>query len=172
VCRVERDKPAQRGSSPTAEARIQRSDGAQGRRRRCSLMPLGGLGTSSEQAVVPGPLGVRRNAVCARRQALPAGTIVQFGAPGGDPQVSPPVSDAQLAEINVRGPAAVIGQQGVRRAAVAVADDQPVGRRNAGEQFQRPVSAERLAGARPGGRIEAAAADLAAEAGEAVLCRP
>src|ERR1039457_118014 len=79
-----------------------------------------------EQAVIPGAVGVWPYTVGVEQQALPAGAVVPFGGPSSDRQVCPPVGDAELTEVNVPRPAAIVGQQSVRCAAVAVADDQPI----------------------------------------------
>src|ERR1700724_1736012 len=89
----------------------------------------GALAELPEQPVVAGALGVGLDPVGVEQQLLPAGPVVPPGAPGGDSQGGPAIRDAKVAEIDVAGPTAVVGDQRVRRAGVTMADDELSSRR-------------------------------------------
>ena len=63
-----------------------------------------------EQAVVRGPFRVGVDAVRVQQGALPAGSVVPLGAPGGDREVGPPIGHPELSEVDVAGAAAVLVQ--------------------------------------------------------------
>src|SRR4051812_9217209 len=93
-----------------------------------SRRPTGGtvLRRVPQPPVVVDPLVVAGDAVRLVDRLLVAGSVVPLGAPRGDREVGPQVRHPERAQVHVRRPPAVIGQQRVGGARVAVADDEAV----------------------------------------------
>jgi len=100
-------------------------------------------GTASEQTVVGDAIGIGRDSVGLQQLALPARAVIQIRAPGRDGEIGPSVGDAEVAQVDVRRPAPVVGQQGIRRTAIAVAYDQPVGRVSPPSRFSHTARTAR-----------------------------
>ncbi len=95
-----------------------------------------------EQSVVRHPLQIRLDAIPVEQQLFPAGPVVPHGAPGRNGEVGPPVGDPESAEVDMTGPPAVVGEEGVGGASVAVTDDRHIRRRDVFGLRQRLLKAE------------------------------
>jgi hypothetical protein len=103
-----------------------------------------------KQPVIAGPFGVGSDSIGVEEKLVPATAVIPFGAPGGDGQVGPPVGDSEQAKVDVPGPAAIVGQQGVGRAGVAVSDDELVDGRDSRGEVQGRGYAQRVMALVPG----------------------
>jgi hypothetical protein len=113
-------------------------------------------GRDREQAVVAGPVRIGSDAVRLQQPTLPGGAVVPARAPGRHGQVRPPVGDAERTQIDMPAEPAVVADQRVRRAGIAVTDDQPVERRRLGQQRQRSADPQRSVLRMPARRVEQA----------------
>src|ERR1700730_1579732 len=95
-----------------------------------------------QQAVVGRALQVRSNPIGVEQKVLPARTGVPGSTPGGDRDVCPPVSDAQLSQVDVTRAFTVLPDERVGCASVPVADHQSVDGRRVGQQIQGLIEAK------------------------------
>ncbi|MFC9754717.1 hypothetical protein [Streptomyces sp. NPDC056921] len=86
--------------------------------------------------VVRDPLRAGAGSVGFEQWSLPARAAVPPRAPGGNSAVGPAAGDAAGAEVYVTGAGAVVATQDVRRASVAVADDEPTDGRDVSERVE------------------------------------
>lgn len=77
------------------------------------------------------------DAIRVEEGVLPAWPVVPLGAPGGNGEVGSAVGHAERSEIHVAGPPAVVIDDRVRSAYVAVAHHRPVDIRSFAEDAQR-----------------------------------
>jgi hypothetical protein len=91
-------------------------------------------------------------------------------APGGDSEVGPPVTGAEVAEINVAGAIAVLVEERVGGAGVAVADDESIDGWCFGDDLEGLFDVEMLMLWMPSPPVELAGGGPVAGIGHALVC--
>ena len=96
-----------------------------------------------ESVVTRAPI-VRLDPVGIKETLFPAGPVVPCGTPSGDGEVGPSVGESEAAEIHMAGAVAVVIQEGIGGAGVAVADDESIDGWRVGESIESFVDIEML----------------------------